>query len=320
MGAAIEVFEGSQLIEVGRDRFVPVKTTNDLLVLRSDVYDIGKDFVLDQVAAEVPFVDLDADVLQARRRLRPALPRGRAVAGQGDLAQGRGRLDVRPRRAGARRRRARRPVRPAHRRRHRAAADAAGRRLTWPTPAWLTGLRSVDEHLATILDATTPLPDFAQPLLDALDLACAEDIASTMQLPRFDNSAHGRLRRAPRRRRDRRRRGAGQAAGGRRDRRRPGRRRVDVLARGTAAKIMTGAPLPAGADAVVPYEWTDRGAAEVWVAQAPERRPAPALRRRGRRGGRPAGRGRHRARPAPPRPARLRRPHHRAGAPAPARA
>ncbi|MEP9362218.1 UTP--glucose-1-phosphate uridylyltransferase [Nocardioides sp. CN2-186] len=61
MGAAVEVFEGSRLIEVGRDRFVPVKTTNDLLVLRSDVYDIGKDFVLDQVAVDVPFVDLDGD-------------------------------------------------------------------------------------------------------------------------------------------------------------------------------------------------------------------------------------------------------------------
>ena len=60
MGAAIEVFQGSQLIEVGRDRFVPVKTTNDLLVLRSDVYDIGRDFVLDQVAVEIPYVDLDA--------------------------------------------------------------------------------------------------------------------------------------------------------------------------------------------------------------------------------------------------------------------
>jgi UTP--glucose-1-phosphate uridylyltransferase len=60
MGAAVEVFEGTQLIEVGRDRFVPVKTTNDLLVLRSDVYDIGQDFVLDQVAVEIPFVDLDA--------------------------------------------------------------------------------------------------------------------------------------------------------------------------------------------------------------------------------------------------------------------
>lgn len=59
MGAAIEVFEDSRLIEVGRDRFVPVKTTNDLLVLRSDVYDIGGDFVLDQVAGDVPFVELD---------------------------------------------------------------------------------------------------------------------------------------------------------------------------------------------------------------------------------------------------------------------
>jgi UTP--glucose-1-phosphate uridylyltransferase len=62
MGAAIEVFEDSALIEVGRDRFVPVKTTNDLMVLRSDVYDIGSDFVLDQAAAEIPFVDLDTSV------------------------------------------------------------------------------------------------------------------------------------------------------------------------------------------------------------------------------------------------------------------
>jgi UTP--glucose-1-phosphate uridylyltransferase len=58
MGAAIEVFEGARTIEVGRDRFVPVKTTNDLLVLRSDVYDVGSDFVLDP-AADAPYVDLD---------------------------------------------------------------------------------------------------------------------------------------------------------------------------------------------------------------------------------------------------------------------
>jgi UTP--glucose-1-phosphate uridylyltransferase len=64
MGAAVEVFEDSRLIEVGRDRFVPVKTTNDLLVLRSDVYDIGRDFALDQAAAEIPFVDLDTDYYQ----------------------------------------------------------------------------------------------------------------------------------------------------------------------------------------------------------------------------------------------------------------
>ena len=59
MGAAIEVFADARTIEVGRHRFVPVKTTNDLLVLRSDAYDLGGDFVLDQVADEIPFVELD---------------------------------------------------------------------------------------------------------------------------------------------------------------------------------------------------------------------------------------------------------------------
>jgi UTP--glucose-1-phosphate uridylyltransferase len=58
MGAAIEVFDGARTIEVGRDRFVPVKSTNDLLVLRSDVYDVGSDFVLDS-ASTPPYVDLD---------------------------------------------------------------------------------------------------------------------------------------------------------------------------------------------------------------------------------------------------------------------
>jgi UTP--glucose-1-phosphate uridylyltransferase len=61
MGAAIEIFDGARTIEVGRDRFIPVKTTNDLLVLRSDVYDLGQDFALEQVPEKVPYVDLDGD-------------------------------------------------------------------------------------------------------------------------------------------------------------------------------------------------------------------------------------------------------------------
>jgi len=40
MGAAIECFAGSAAIEVPRSRFAPVKTTGDLLALRSDAYDI----------------------------------------------------------------------------------------------------------------------------------------------------------------------------------------------------------------------------------------------------------------------------------------
>ncbi|MBU1800969.1 MAG: molybdopterin molybdenumtransferase MoeA, partial [Actinobacteria bacterium] len=51
------------------------------------------------------------------------------------------------------------------------------------------GLRSVDEHLAAILTAMTPLPALQLPLLDALDLAAAEDVVAPIQLPRFDNSA-----------------------------------------------------------------------------------------------------------------------------------
>jgi UTP--glucose-1-phosphate uridylyltransferase len=59
MGAAIEVFDGATTIEVGRDRFVPVKTTNDLLVMRSDCYDLSDTFVLEQKPEKTPFVDLD---------------------------------------------------------------------------------------------------------------------------------------------------------------------------------------------------------------------------------------------------------------------
>ena len=76
MGAAIEVFEGAQLIEVGRDRFVPVKTTNDLLVLRSDVYDLGQDFVLDLAAEEIPYVELDTDHYQLVREFDKRFPEG----------------------------------------------------------------------------------------------------------------------------------------------------------------------------------------------------------------------------------------------------
>ena len=59
MGAAIEVFDGATTIEVTRERFVPVKTTDDLLVLRSDCYELGDGSMLRQVPEAVPFVDLD---------------------------------------------------------------------------------------------------------------------------------------------------------------------------------------------------------------------------------------------------------------------
>jgi UTP--glucose-1-phosphate uridylyltransferase len=76
MGAAVELFPDSRLIEVGRDRFVPVKTTNDLLVLRSDVYDIGSDFVLDQVSVELPYVELDDEVYKVVAQFDKRFPEG----------------------------------------------------------------------------------------------------------------------------------------------------------------------------------------------------------------------------------------------------
>lgn len=59
MGAAVEVFEGATALEVPRSRFLPVKTTSDLLVLRSDVYHVGADHTLERVAERAPLVDLD---------------------------------------------------------------------------------------------------------------------------------------------------------------------------------------------------------------------------------------------------------------------
>ena len=60
MGAAVEVFEGATTVEVGRDRFVPVKTTDDLLVVRSDCYALTDDRRLEQVAPTIPLVTLAA--------------------------------------------------------------------------------------------------------------------------------------------------------------------------------------------------------------------------------------------------------------------
>ena len=40
MGSAIECFDNAGAVVVPRERFAPVKTTNDLFLLRSDVYKV----------------------------------------------------------------------------------------------------------------------------------------------------------------------------------------------------------------------------------------------------------------------------------------
>lgn len=94
MGAAVEVFDGATAIEVDRSRFLPVKTTNDLLLLRSDVYGIGADHRV-RAQVEPPLVDLDrrffttiAD-FDARIPAPPSLVDARSLTVRGDWRFGR---------------------------------------------------------------------------------------------------------------------------------------------------------------------------------------------------------------------------------------
>jgi UDP-N-acetylglucosamine pyrophosphorylase len=62
MGAAIQCFKASGALVVPRTRFSPVKTTSDLLALRSDAYEVGGDFSLvlaESRHGEPPLVVLD---------------------------------------------------------------------------------------------------------------------------------------------------------------------------------------------------------------------------------------------------------------------
>lgn len=59
VAAAISIFDGARAIEVDRPRFLPVKTTNDLALIRSDVYEVDPSHRLRAVRADVPAVDLD---------------------------------------------------------------------------------------------------------------------------------------------------------------------------------------------------------------------------------------------------------------------
>jgi UTP--glucose-1-phosphate uridylyltransferase len=61
MGAAIDVFDGARAIRVPRRRFAPVKTTSDLLALRSDAYTITDDFRVQPAEGRdgPPVIDLD---------------------------------------------------------------------------------------------------------------------------------------------------------------------------------------------------------------------------------------------------------------------
>ncbi|HEV7847402.1 MAG TPA: UTP--glucose-1-phosphate uridylyltransferase [Thermoleophilaceae bacterium] len=63
MGAAIGAFEGAGAVHVPRGRFVPVKTTNNLLVVRSDAYELADDWTVRLAAGRdaAPIVELSSE-------------------------------------------------------------------------------------------------------------------------------------------------------------------------------------------------------------------------------------------------------------------
>ncbi|MFG2682801.1 gephyrin-like molybdotransferase Glp [Streptomyces sp. NPDC048392] len=121
-------------------------------------------------------------------------------------------------------------------------------------------LWSVQEHLDDVLATVRPLDPIELNLLDAQGCVLVEDITVPLSLPPFDNSSMdgyavrvtdvaGASEEFP----------AvldvvGDVAAGQAD--------PPSVGPGQAARIMTGAPLPPGAEAVVPVEWTDGGLGE----------------------------------------------------------
>ncbi len=95
MGAAIASFPGARLLLVPRTRFVPVKTTDDLLLLRSDAYSLtGDGHVLPSAGAAgaLPYVELDKRhyklIDDFERRFRggpPSLRAARRLVIDGDV-------------------------------------------------------------------------------------------------------------------------------------------------------------------------------------------------------------------------------------------
>jgi UTP--glucose-1-phosphate uridylyltransferase len=78
MGAAIGVFEGAGALRVPRSRFVPVKTTSDLLVLRSDAFRLGEGFRVELAPGRsaAPLAELDDEHFKLLRDFDARFPAG----------------------------------------------------------------------------------------------------------------------------------------------------------------------------------------------------------------------------------------------------
>jgi molybdopterin molybdotransferase len=130
-------------------------------------------------------------------------------------------------------------------------------------------LTSVEEHLAEILRTVRPLAPTELSLSDAHGLVLAQDVTATVPLPSFDNSGMDGY-------------AVHVADVATASEQAPvtlpvvaevaaGDTGAYALPPGTSIRIMTGAMLPRGTEAVVPVEWTDGGTAQVTVYGRAER-------------------------------------------------
>lgn len=96
MGAAISSFKGARALVVPRDRFAPVKKTNDLLAIWSDLYELNDQYQLQlrRGITRVPFIDLDpafyASIDQMQKRFEdvPSLAGCKELKIEGDVSFG----------------------------------------------------------------------------------------------------------------------------------------------------------------------------------------------------------------------------------------
>ena len=129
-------------------------------------------------------------------------------------------------------------------------------------------MKSVDAHLDDSLAGVEPLEAIDLQLLDAHGCILAEEVVAPWAIPGFDNASHD---------------GYAVRAADLADASAehpvdlpvmgdiPAGRPSSVgLQPGTTMRIMTGAPVPEGADAVVPVEWTDAGIANVKIERTPD--------------------------------------------------
>lgn len=125
----------------------------------------------------------------------------------------------------------------------------------------------MEDHLAACLGYCQPLPAVGTALLDSVGLALASAVTSSVTLPPFPNSSmdgyavrcadvEGAAEESPVKLPVSQDIPAGAGM-------------PEPLEPGTAARIMTGAPVPEGTEAIVQVEWTDAGTDSVEIERAP---------------------------------------------------